>query len=160
MHRSIPRTKAHTNESTQFYQHLCDALSDLRQGYYTEFLRISSYEGTSSTGNVKLLGAGEKFYHFLRGKPLIIVEDIVDTGTTLSSLLPILSSKSAPESIEICSLITRRIPKEEEVRVSPKYVGFSIPDGFIIGYGLDYNEQYRDLHDIWIISQLGIDSGR
>lgn len=130
-----------------------EALQDLRQGYYIEFLRVSSYEGTSTTGNVKV-GGGLKFEE-LENKDVIIVEDIIDTGTTLSHLLPVLKEQGKPKSIEVCSLLTKRL--DNPAKVEAKYVGFSIPNHFIIGYGLDYNQLYRDLKDIWVISKEGID---
>jgi hypoxanthine phosphoribosyltransferase len=127
--------------------------TDLRQGYYTEFIRVSSYEGTSSTGNVRIADGVD--YELLKNKDIILVEDIVDTGTTLSHLIPILNEKAAPTSIEICSLLSKRL--DHPAKCTAKYVGFSIPNHFIIGYGLDYNELYRDINDIWTISQQGID---
>jgi hypoxanthine phosphoribosyltransferase len=137
----------------KFYQHLLEALQDLKQGYCTEFLRVSSYHGTSSTGNVQI--AGGLKYEELAGKDLILVEDIIDTGTTLSHLMPILTEKAKPKSMEVCTLLTKRLPKP--AKVEAKYAGFSIPNHFIIGYGLDHNELYRDLKDIWVISQKGIE---
>ena len=125
----------------------------MRQGYYIEFLRVSSYEGTSTTGNVKV-GGGLKFEE-LENKDVIIVEDIIDTGTTLSHLLPVLKEQGKPKSIEVCSLLTKRL--DNPAKVEAKYVGFSSPNHFIIGYGLDYNQLYRDLKDIWVISKEGID---
>ena len=127
--------------------------TDLRQGYYTEFIRVSSYEGTSSTGNVKIADGVD--YNLLKNKDIILVEDIVDTGTTLSHLIPILNDKATPKSIEVCSLLSKRL--DRPAKCTAKYVGFSIPNHFIIGYGLDYNELYRDINDIWTISQQGID---
>ena len=118
-----------------------------------EFIRVSSYEGMSSTGNVKIGGGID--LESLRQKHVILVEDIVDTGTTLSHLIPILNEKASPASLEVCSLLTKRIDKPQKCEA--KYVGFSIPNHFIIGYGLDYNELYRDTKDIWVISQKGID---
>jgi hypoxanthine phosphoribosyltransferase len=137
----------------QFYHHLLEALQDLRQGYYMDFLRVSSYEGTSTTGSVSI-GGGLK-YEELEGKDVIIVEDIIDTGTTLSHVLPMLLEKAKPKSMEVCSLLVKRL--DEPAKVQAKYVGFSIPNHFIIGYGLDYNELYRDIKDIWVISHKGIE---
>eukprot|EP00529_Nitzschia_sp_RCC80_P027843 CAMPEP_0113492888 /NCGR_PEP_ID=MMETSP0014_2-20120614/28309_1 /TAXON_ID=2857 /ORGANISM="Nitzschia sp." /LENGTH=258 /DNA_ID=CAMNT_0000386735 /DNA_START=324 /DNA_END=1100 /DNA_ORIENTATION=- /assembly_acc=CAM_ASM_000159 len=139
--------------ATPFYQHLLDAMQDLRHGYETEFIRCSSYEGTDSTGRVKV-GGGVEFER-LTGKDIIIVEDIVDTGTTLSQLIPTLHEKCQPKSIEVVSLLSKRL--DEPPKYVAKYVGFSIPNHFIVGYGLDYNELYRDTKDIFIISQAGID---
>jgi len=82
------------------------------------------------------------------------VEDIVDTGTTLSQLIPAIRQKAHTKSIEVCSLLEKRLA--EPPKVAAKYIGFSIPNHFIIGYGLDFNELYRDLRDIWVISKAGI----
>jgi hypoxanthine phosphoribosyltransferase len=136
-----------------FYQHLLDALMDLRQGFLTEFFRVSSYEGTSSSGQVKFSGGFSA--EDLEGRDVILVEDIIDTGTTISQLIPLLKEQcNSIKSVEICSLLSKRL--EEPAKVEAKYVGFSIPNHFIIGYGLDYNELYRDLKDIWVISTTGI----
>lgn len=136
----------------QFYQHLLDALQECRQGFYTEFLRASSYEGTQSTGKVKVGGGID--LKSLKGKHVILVEDIVDTGTTLSHLIPVLKEEANPASVEVCSLLSKRIEKPQ--KCTAKYIGFSIPNHFIVGYGLDFNELYRDVNDIWVISQKGI----
>ena len=118
-----------------------------------EFMRVSSYEGTETTGKVKLLGGLKT--EDLQGRDVIIVEDIIDTGTTLSHVLPILKEQAKPKSVEVCTMLSKRLP--QPAKTTAKYCGFSIPNHFIIGYGLDYNELYRDLKDIWVISQKGID---
>jgi hypoxanthine phosphoribosyltransferase len=133
---------------------LLDELQKLRQGFNTEFIRVSSYEGTSSTGKVKL-GGGIDLTN-LTGKDVIVVEDIIDTGNTLSYLIPTLQADAQPRSVEVVSLLSKRVD-DKPTKYKAKYVGFSIPDSFIIGYGLDYNELYRDLGDIYVISQKGID---
>lgn len=137
-----------------FFQHLSDALQELRQGYDVEFIRASSYAGTNSTGNVKILG--ELSVETLKGRHVIVMEDIVDTGTTLSKIVPFLKEQGAPASVEVVTLLDKRLTGHTK-GYQARYVGFSIPDHFIIGYGLDYNELYRDLHDIFVISQAGID---
>lgn len=118
-----------------------------------EFLRASSYTGASSSGNVKLLGGSLKTEDIVN-RHIILVEDIVDTGTTLANLLPQLQSHG-PKSLQVCTLLEKRLDTEPAAKA--KYAGFSIPNKFIIGYGLDYNELYRDIPDIWVISQAGID---
>lgn len=105
-----------------------------------------------TTGKLNV-GGGLK-YKDLKGKDVILVEDIVDTGTTLSHLIPIIQQEAKSLSIEVCSLLSKRLPT---TKYKAKYVGFSIPPLFVIGYGLDYNELYRDLKDIYVISQKGID---
>lgn len=126
----------------------------LKQGFYIEFLRVSSYEGASSTGNVKVGGGLD--YKSLLSKHVLLIEDILDTGTTLSHLVPVLQKEvESIRSIKVCTLLDKRLSKAKKHEAD--YIGFSIPNHFIIGYGLDYNELYRDLKDIWVISQTGID---
>lgn len=134
-----------------FFTHLSDALQDLRQGYDMEFVRASSYDGTSSTGTVQLSALK---HEALNGRHVLVIEDILDTGTTLARLVPHILEHCNPASIEVCTLLDKRI--HEPKKFTAKYIGFSIPNHFIIGYGLDYNELYRDLKDIFVISQKGI----
>lgn len=135
-----------------FYMHLSDALQDLRQGYDMEFVRASSYHGTETTGTVTVTALKPEE---LNGRHVLIIEDILDTGTTLASLVPHLQNEGQPASVEVCTLLDKRL--DEPKKFTAKYVGFSIPNHFIIGYGLDYNELYRDLKDIFVISKAGID---
>jgi len=138
-----------------FYCHLAESLQQLRQGYDMEFLRVSSYDGTQSTGNVEITKFGDTLkVEAIRGRHVLIVEDIVDTGTTLSKLVPHLEQIGTPKSIQVVTLLDKRL---ETKKYQAKYVGFSVPDMFVVGYGLDYNELYRDLQDIFIISKRGID---
>jgi hypoxanthine phosphoribosyltransferase len=147
-----------------------DALQELKHGYTMEFLRASSYAGTSTTGNVQVLGT-ELQKQDIENRHVILVEDIVDTGTTIAQLVPKLQA-FGPTSVEVCTLLDKRLEEEENhdhgkledekhggaaSAKKAKYIGFSIPNKFIIGYGLDYNELYRDLRDIWVITQAGID---
>lgn len=104
-----------------------------------EFIRVSSYHGTESTGKIELkLDLKED----IEGKDVIIIEDIVDTGRTLSYLKEHLKTKK-PNSLKICTLLDK---KERRVcEIEPEYVGFNIPDKFVLGYGLDVDEVYRNL---------------
>jgi hypoxanthine phosphoribosyltransferase len=105
-----------------------------------EFMAVSSYgSATSSSGVVRIL---KDLDRDIAGKHVLIVEDIVDSGLTLSWLLKNLASRS-PASLEVCSLL--RKPEAVKVDVPVKYVGFDIPNEFVVGYGLDYAERYRDL---------------
>lgn len=135
-----------------FYQNLLEALQDLKHGYTMEFLKASSYEGNASTGTVRVESVN---FEALEGKHVILVEDIVDTGTTLAHVIPLLKEKCNPKSLEVCTLLEKRL--DTPPLVQAKFKGFSIPNHFIVGYGLDYNELYRDVRDIWVISQTGID---
>lgn len=140
--------------ASTFFTHLGDALQDLRQGYDLEFVRASSYEGTESSGKVVLSGVK---YESLKGRHVLLIEDILDTGTTLKHLVPELEKQAQPASVEVCTLLDKRLDNGREKKYTAKYIGFSIPNHFIIGYGLDFRELYRDLRDIFVISQAGID---
>lgn len=111
-----------------------------------EFVRISSYEGTSSTGKINLkLDTDEP----VTGKNVLVVEDIIDTGRTLSYLMKYLS-KQNPNSLKLCTLLDKPEGREvEDIKVD--YVGFTIPDRFVIGYGLDLDQKYRNLPEIQCI---------
>jgi len=105
-----------------------------------EFIRVSSYGGdTVSSGEIKMkLDLKDS----INGKDVIVVEDIVDTGRTLSYLMEYLKLKQ-PNSLKICTLLDK---KERRVcEVEPDFVGFEIPDEFVVGFGLDYDEKYRNL---------------
>lgn len=106
-----------------------------------EFIRVSSYgEGTESTGEIKMkLDLKDS----IQGKDVIVIEDIIDTGRTLSYLIEYLRMKK-PNSVKLCALLDkpdRRVKKDVKV----DYTGFTIPDKFVVGYGLDWDEKYRNL---------------
>ena len=111
-----------------------------------EFMVLSSYgAGTTSTGSVKIV---KDIDLPLEGKDVLIVEDILDTGYTLSFLLDLLKGRN-PNSIEICTLLDK--PDRRKVEISAKYTGRKIPDEFVVGYGLDYDEKYRNLPFIGVL---------
>lgn len=105
-----------------------------------DFMAVSSYGNeTSSSGIVKIV---KDLDENIEGKDVLIVEDIIDSGRTLSYLVQILSDRK-PASIKICTLLDK--PERRVVDVNVEYVGFSIPDLFVLGYGLDYGQRYRNL---------------
>ena len=111
-----------------------------------EFMVLSSYgSGTTSTGSVKIV---KDIDLPLEGKDVLIVEDILDTGFTLSFLYKLLEERK-PNSIEICTLLDK--PDRRKVEIGAKYTGCKIPDEFVVGYGLDYDEKYRNLPFIGVL---------
>ncbi|CAO3659422.1 hypothetical protein G6F70_005996 [Rhizopus microsporus] len=115
-----------------------------------EFLRVKSYKNDTSEG-VTMSITDEECKDF-KGKNLLIVEDIIDTGNTMVHLLKKLETYQ-PKSIRVTSLLIKKTPKSNGY--VPDYVGFSIPDEFVVGYALDYNEYFRDLDHICVISEHG-----
>jgi hypoxanthine phosphoribosyltransferase len=112
-----------------------------------DWMAVSSYgSGTKSSGVVRIL---KDLDTDLQGRHVLIVEDIIDTGLTLSWLITNLRSRG-PASVEIATLL--RKPEAVQMDVEVKYVGFDIPNAFVVGYGLDYNERYRNLRGIGTLS--------
>ena len=111
-----------------------------------DFMSVSSYgSGTKSRGVVKIV---KDLDTPLEGYDLLIVEDILDSGNTLSYLKEILSSRG-PKSIRICTLLDK--PERRTADIAADYVGFAVPDEFVVGYGLDYDEKYRNLPFIGVL---------
>ena len=111
-----------------------------------DFMSVSSYgSGTTTSGIVKIV---KDLDEPLEGKHVLIVEDIIDTGHTLNHLSKLLMSRG-PKSIEICTLLNKPSRREKEVPV--KYSCFEIPDEFVVGYGLDYDQKYRNLPYIGVV---------
>jgi len=109
-----------------------------------DFLSISSY-GEDSEGVVRITKDLEEN---IAGKDVLVIEDIVDTGFTLKYLLRTLASRN-PKSLEVCALLDRRARRIIEIEL--KYIGFEIPDKFVVGYGLDYRQRYRNLPYIGVL---------
>ena len=112
-----------------------------------DFMVVSSYGGanTSSTGLVKII---KDLDQDLSGKDVLIVEDILDTGVTLSNLVPMLKMRN-PSSVKICAILDK--PTRRKADIQPDYEGFQVPDEFAVGYGLDYNEKYRNLPYVGVL---------
>jgi len=111
-----------------------------------DFMALSSYaKGTTSSGEVRLL---KDLDTTLDGKDVVIVEDIVDTGLTLTYLQEILRARN-PQSLRTACLLNK--PSRRQVTVNVEYIGFTIEDRFVVGYGLDYAEQYRNLRHIAVL---------
>ena len=131
--------------SVIFMADLCRAIS---KGHELDFMTVSSYGGgTSSSRDVKILKDldGE-----IRGKDVLVIEDIIDSGNTLSKVLEILETRS-PNSIELCTLVSK--PSRREIDLDVKFLGFEVEDRFIVGYGLDFDQKYRHLP---FIGEIGL----
>jgi hypoxanthine phosphoribosyltransferase len=122
-----------------------DLMKKINLEVEVSFVKMSSYEGLTSTGKVEeLIGLNTD----IEGKKVIIIEDIVDTGVTIDKIIKLLESHS-PADIQICTLLYK--PDAFKGSHPPKFVGFSIPNAFVVGYGLDYNEKGRNLDAIYQI---------
>jgi hypoxanthine phosphoribosyltransferase len=125
---------------------LADLIRQIRMPVQVEFIRVSSYGSQMKSTGVVTIMDGLKTP--IKGRDVIIVEDIIDTGLTISSVVDYMKRKK-PASIKICALTDK--PSRRNVPVIVDYVGFTIPDKFVVGYGLDWNEQYRYLNDICVL---------
>ncbi|MFD6053994.1 hypoxanthine phosphoribosyltransferase [Agromyces sp. NPDC060279] len=126
---------------------MADLARELRPHLNMDWMAVSSYgAGTQSSGVVKIL---KDLDSDLTGRDVLIVEDIIDSGLTLSWLLENLRSRGAA-SVEVCALL--RKPDAAKVEVDVRYLGFDIPNQFVVGYGLDYAERYRNLRDVAILA--------
>ena len=119
---------------------LSDLMRHLDVNCEVDFMAVSSYgASTDSSGVVRIL---KDLDASIEARDVLIVEDIVDSGLTLSYLFRILRARG-PASLEVCALLTK--PERREIEMPIRYVGFDIPNEFVVGYGLDYAERYRDL---------------
>lgn len=112
-----------------------------------DFMVVSSYGGSNTTtsGLVKII---KDLDGDLSGKDVLIVEDILDTGITLSHLVPMLEMRN-PNSVKICTILSK--PSRRKADIEPDYCGFEVPDEFVVGYGLDYDEKYRNLSYVGVL---------
>ena len=109
------------------------------------FVKLASYQGTTSTGTIKeVIGINED----LSGRTVIIIEDIVESGLTIKRMIETIGTR-APKSIHICTLLIK--PERLTVPLDVEYAAIEIPNDFIVGYGLDYNQQGRNLRDIYTL---------
>lgn len=124
---------------------MADLMRSIKIPCRVDFMSVSSYDGTKSTGNVKIkLDLDIN----LAGYDLLLVEDILDSGITLHSLRGMLSLRN-PNSIKICTLLDK--PERRSANIKADYIGTRVPDEFVVGYGLDYDEKYRNLPFIGVL---------
>ena len=127
-----------------------DLMKHLTMPCEVSFVKLASYEGTSSTGKVKeLVGLGDD----ITGRTVVIVEDIVDTGLTMKQLVETLRARG-PKDIKIATLLVK--PDKLKVELDINYVAMNIPNDFIVGYGLDYDGLGRNYRDIYTVIELSL----
>ena len=127
---------------------MADLMREVDLPAQIDFMNVSSYgAGTETKGSVKIL---KDLDVDIKGKDVLIVEDILDSGVTLHNLMNLLRQRG-PASIEICTLFSK--PERRQVEVEAKYIGYEIPDAFIVGYGLDYAEKYRNLPFVGVLKE-------
>lgn len=112
-----------------------------------EYMDVTSYEGSESTGDVKIL---KDLDRSIIGRHILLVEDIIDTGRTLKKVTELLASKGA-KSVKIATLLDK--PSRRVVKIDGDYVGFEIPNEFVIGFGLDFNQKYRNLPYVGVLKE-------
>jgi len=124
-----------------------DLMRDVTVPSEITFVRMSSYEGTASTGQVReVLGINEN----VKGRTVIVVEDIIETGLTMKNLLEMLKALE-PSEVHLCTLLLK--PARLQTELNVEYTAFEIPNDFIVGYGLDYNGQGRNLKSIYVVDE-------
>ncbi len=124
-----------------------DLVREMSGDIELDFISASSYgAGTKSSGEVKMI---KDLSEPIRGKNVVIVEDIIDTGITLSYLTKLLKARE-PKSLKVCALLDKKARRE--VEFEGDYIGFEIENEFVVGYGLDYNEKMRQLPDVCVLS--------
>ncbi|NLM19217.1 MAG: hypoxanthine phosphoribosyltransferase [Clostridiaceae bacterium] len=127
---------------------LADLMRKIEVPCEIDFMSVSSYTGTKSSGDVKII---KDLDNTIEDKHVILVEDIVDSGLTLSHLVEMLKHRN-PASLRICACFDKPDRRRAEVKID--YIGRQIPDKFIVGYGLDYNGQYRNLPDVCVLTEF------
>ena len=129
---------------------MAELAKNIKNSVQMDFMDVSSYEGTESTGIIKI---NKDIRNPIHGKDVIVVEDIIDSGRTLKRVLQHLKSKS-PNSIKIATMLSK--PSRRVVELEADYTGFEIEDKFVVGYGLDYDEKYRNLPYVGYINVSNI----
>ena len=125
---------------------MCELAKRITVPVSIDFMSVSSYgSGTTSSGTIKIK---KDMDEPIEGKHVLVVEDIVDTGKTLSYLVELLKDRGAAD-VKLCALLDK--PERREVDIRADYIGFQIPDEFVVGYGLDYDQRYRNFPYIGIV---------
>ena len=133
------------------YVFMADLLRELSIGVEVDFVKIRSYDGDSSTGTIKFR---KDISADIDNRHVVIVEDIIDSGFTINFLVNRLK-ESGPKSVSVATVLYKK--KVAKLDFEVDYVGFVIPPEFVVGYGLDYNEKYRNLKDVMVMEPKDID---
>lgn len=130
------------------FMFISDLMKEIKNPVVIDFIRASSYgSDTTTSGKVKLTKDLETD---ITGRNVIIIEDIIDSGLTLTAIREMLLARK-PRALKICALVDKRARRK--VEIEGDYIGFSMEDGFIVGYGVDYAERYRNLPAIYVVEQ-------
>jgi len=127
------------------FMFLADLIRLLDFPLEVEFIRLSSYSGRESSGKIKLVQGVQSI---IRGRHVLVIEDIIDTGLTASFVLDYLGKKK-PASLKLCVLTDK--PSRRQTPVKIDYRGLTVPNKFIVGYGLDWDERFRNLPDVYVV---------
>lgn len=119
--------------------------------FNVDFIRLKSYEDDRAGDEVKVIGNDD--FEYLKGKQVIVIEDIVDTGNTMRKLMNVLA-KYDPKTVKVVSMLSKRTPLNTTGYL-PDFAAFNVPNAFVVGYALDYNEYFRDLQHICILNEEG-----
>jgi hypoxanthine phosphoribosyltransferase len=124
-----------------------DIIKSIKREAEITFVKVSSYKGTQTTGRVdELIGLN----NHMENRHVIVIEDIVDTGITIDKVISLIKAND-PASVEVCTLLFK--PEAFRGKRKPKYIGFEIPNKFVVGYGLDYNELGRNLKELYQLKE-------
>ena len=124
----------------------CELAKRITVPVMLDFIQVSSYgSGTVSSGTINIK---KELDEPLEGQNVVLVEDIIDSGNTLSKLIPVLKARN-PKTLKVCTLLDK---PDREVEVNVDYNGFNIPDKFVVGFGLDYDQHYRNLPYVGVLS--------
>jgi len=126
---------------------LCDLIREVKIPISLDFLSVSSYSGQTHTGVVRII---KDLDENIENRHVVLIEDIIDTGLTLNYIVGMLRDRK-PASIKVCALLDKKVRRIIDIPIH--YKGFEIPDEFVVGYGMDYNQQYRNLPFIGILKE-------
>jgi hypoxanthine phosphoribosyltransferase len=148
--------------AVKFATYLADAINEIINNdlsgsfqYFFEYITISSYQNDKSTGEVKF-NVDEKLFKKLKDQHVILVEDILDTGRTLTTFIGFMNKNYTPASIKLAILVQKMNPAHLAYNIDVEYLGFLLQDKFIVGFGLDYNQHFRDMNHICSLNENGI----